>query len=172
MTKRLSILSITLFLSLISIHGGATMEAVKNFDLNRYLGTWYEIARLPATFEKDLIRVTATYSLKENGKVKVENSGTNSKTSKRKTAIGKAKFAGKTDVGHLKVSFFGPFYADYTIVVLDSDYRYAMVGSSIKYLWILSRTPELDNGIKESLVEKAKSLGFATENLYFTPQGK
>jgi apolipoprotein D and lipocalin family protein len=153
-----------------TVNGESKIEVVTNFDVNKYMGIWYEIARLPFKFEKDLVRVTATYSLKKNGMVKVENRGINSKTSRQQTAIGKAKFAGKSDVGYLKVSFFGPFYGDYKIIELNSDYRYVLVGSSMKYLWILSRTPELDKCIVEGLVAKAQSLGFATENLSFTPQ--
>ncbi|HMD67272.1 MAG TPA: lipocalin family protein [Chitinivibrionales bacterium] len=145
------------------------MEPVAHFDLNRYLGTWYEIARMPAGFENNLIRVTATYSLRNDGKVKVENEGVDVKSLKRKRAIGKAKFAGSADVGYLKVSFFGPFYADYVILELDQDYRYAMVASSNKYLWILSRTPALEKATVDASMEKARSLGFETEKIYFTP---
>lgn len=146
------------------------MEPVAGFNLKKYLGTWYEIARMPVRFENNLNRVTATYSLRSDGKVKVENEGVDTKSQKRKRAIGKAKFAGSTDTGYLKVSFFGPFYADYVILELDQDYRYAMVASSRKYLWILSRMPALDQNILVALTEKAKSLGFETERLYFTPQ--
>ena len=146
------------------------MEPVTNFILDKYLGEWFEIARLPASFEKNLINVTATYSLMKNDKVKVENKGINNKTFKKNTAIGKAKFAKNQDVGHLKVSFFGPFYADYIIIDLDSDYKYALVASSFKYLWILSRTPKLDKETMDKLIEKAKNIGFETDNLFFTPQ--
>jgi apolipoprotein D and lipocalin family protein len=114
--------------------GGTKMEPVKNFDLSRYLGTWYEIARLPASFEKNLIHVTANYSLKNNGKVKVLNEGDDANTQKHKKAVGKAKIAQTPDVGYLRVSFFGPFYADYIILALDNDYRYAMVASSMHYM--------------------------------------
>lgn len=146
------------------------MDPVLNFDLNKYLGEWYEIARLPASFEKNLIRVTATYSLEEDGKVKVENAGINEKTSKPKKAIGKAKIAKGKDIGYLKVSFFGPFYADYIILELDSNYQYSMVASSKKHLWILSRTPKIEKEILDRLIEKAKNMGFETEKLFFTPQ--
>ncbi|HUI92331.1 MAG TPA: lipocalin family protein [Chitinivibrionales bacterium] len=162
-------LLIVLFFKLNS-YGDSHMEPVTNFDLNRYLGKWYELARLPASFEKNLTSVTATYSLKKNGKVKVQNEGTDSKSLKRKTAIGKAKIAQSKDIGYLKVSFFGPFYADYIVLELDKEYQYAMVASSMKYLWILSRKPELEKEIMDKLIQKAKNLGFQIENLYFTPQ--
>jgi apolipoprotein D and lipocalin family protein len=153
-----------------TIFGEPNMKPVFNFELNKYLGNWFEIARLPASFENNLIEVTATYSLNKNGKVKVENSGINKNTTKMKIAIGKAKIAKTIDIGYLKVSFFWPFYADYLILELDSNYQYAMVASSQKYLWILSRTPKMEKGILDNLIEKAKSLGFATDKLYFTPQ--
>jgi apolipoprotein D and lipocalin family protein len=144
------------------------LQPVPNFNLQRYLGKWYEIARMPASFEKGLDSVTAFYSLKTNGMVKVENAG--KKNGKSKRAIGKAKFYGNTAVGYLRVSFFGPFYADYKIVVLDPDYRYAMVASSYKYLWILCREPKLDQAILHDLTDKAKTLGFDVARLYYTLQ--
>jgi apolipoprotein D and lipocalin family protein len=150
--------------------GGQPLEPVTGFALNNYLGTWYEIARLPVSFENHLTHVTATYTLREDGKVRVQNAGIDERTSKKKIAVGKAKFARTADIGHLKVSFFGPFYADYIIVDLDSEYSCAMVASSKKYLWILSRKPELKKEVLGRLLEKAKQLGFDTGRLYFTPQ--
>ena len=147
------------------------MEPVEGFEIEKYLGKWYEIARLPNWFEKDLIKVTATYELMSNGKVKVTNEGFNTKKEKYSKATGKAVFAADTDIGHLKVSFFGPFYADYKVIELDREaYGYAMVASSSKYLWILSRSPQLDDKITQILVDKAESLGFDVGKLYFTPQ--
>jgi apolipoprotein D and lipocalin family protein len=144
---------------------------VSGFDLNRYLGKWYEIARLPFSFEKDLVNVTATYSLRSDGKVKVVNEGyKKTKSGKHDVAEGKAKFAKSPDKGYLRVSFFWIFYGDYIIVELDPDYKYAMVASSHKYLWILSREPKMDNAILDKLVKKAQELGFETTKLYFTPQ--
>ncbi|MBD3345460.1 MAG: lipocalin [Chitinivibrionales bacterium] len=141
---------------------------VKDFELDRYLGTWYEIARLPNWFEKGLTNVTATYSLKKNGMVKVVNKG--KKDGKIKKVVGKAKFAGPRDIGHLKVSFFWIFYSDYIVVELADDYSYALVtGDSHDNLWILSRTPELDQKRVDMLVKHAQKLGFDTTNLYFTP---
>jgi apolipoprotein D and lipocalin family protein len=142
--------------------------AVSSFDAKRYMGTWYEIARLPNSFEKLMTNVTATYSLKENGKVKVDNKGI--ANGKRKQAIGKAFLAGAPDVGHFKVSFFGPFYADYVVVDLDENYTYALIASSPEYLWILSRSSTLSKDVVDRLLEKAKALGFDTNKLYFTPQ--
>jgi apolipoprotein D and lipocalin family protein len=145
------------------------IKPVSPFELSRYLGRWYEIARLPAWFERDMTHVTATYSLKKNGMVRVQNAG--NKNGKSKTAIGKAKFANEKTVGYLKVAFFWNFYADYKIIDLDTvNYRYAMVGSSLNYLWILCREPKLDKGILTALVENAQKLGFDTGKLYFTPQ--
>ena len=154
--------------------GAASMEfnPVSGFELNRYLGKWYEIARMPVSFERDLVGVTATYGLRKDGKVSVLNQG-HKKTlqGKVKTAHGTAKFAGKTDVGHLKVSFFWPFYADYIVAALDSNCQYAMVvGDSYKYLWILSRMPKLDAAILNGLLEKATELGFDSQELYMVPQ--
>jgi apolipoprotein D and lipocalin family protein len=100
--------------------------------------------------------------------VKVENAGF--KNGKNKVAVGKAKFAGDTATGCFRVSFFGPFYSDYTVIVLDAEYRYALVASSHKYLWILCREPKLDQAIVQTLTDKAKSLGFDISKLYYTPQ--
>jgi apolipoprotein D and lipocalin family protein len=145
---------------------------VKGFALEKYLGTWFEIARMPVSFEKDLVKVTATYELLKNGKVSVLNQGTKKATGKKQSARGKAKFAGSPDVGHLKVSFFGPFYADYIVVALDTaSYQYAMVASKgFKYLWILSRTPKLDKGIIDNLIARARELGFDDKKLIWVEQ--
>lgn len=144
---------------------------VKNFSLEKYLGTWYEIVRMPVVFENGLTKVTATYSLGDNGKVIVLNRGIKEKNNKVSIARGKAKFAAEKTTGHLKVSFFGPFYADYIINELDTAYTYAMItGNSTDYLWILSRTPTMDTTILHSLVEKAASLGFDTRKFVFTKQ--
>jgi apolipoprotein D and lipocalin family protein len=147
---------------------------IKGFMVEKYLGTWYEIARMPVSFEKDLVNVTATYELRKDGKVKVINQGyKKTKQGKRKVAYGKAKFAGSPDVGHLRVSFFGPFYADYIIVALDTvAYQYVMVtGNSHKYLWVLSRTPKLDQTVLDNLLAKAKELGFDSQKLIMVEQG-
>jgi apolipoprotein D and lipocalin family protein len=151
--------------------GYLSYPPVTGFDLQRYLGTWYEIARMPASFENGLCGVTATYSLRPDGKVKVLNQGRKgSLTGPRSTATGKAKFAGDPATAHLKVSFFGPFYADYIVVELGPEYSYALVISSSEYAWILSRTPVLDQQILTRLVEKTGSLGIDTSRLIMTPQ--
>lgn len=151
----------------------AGVQPVTEFELNRYLGTWHEIARLDHGFERGLTQVTAEYSLREDGGVKVLNSGYNAEEQQRQTAEGKAYFIDRPDVGRLKVSFFGPFYGAYNIIALDkAAYQYVMIaGPSTDYLWILARAPTLDSAVLEVLVQKARALGFPTEDLiYLQPQ--
>jgi len=145
------------------------VQPVSGFELNRYLGEWYEIARLDHSFERGLEQVTANYSLRSGGGVKVINRGFNPEKNKWKEAEGKAYFVGETDIGQLKVSFFGPFYGGYNVIELDKDgYQYSLVcGPNLSYLWILARDPNLDPRIVEKLVARAKSLGFATEQLIY-----
>jgi apolipoprotein D and lipocalin family protein len=146
----------------------AGVEPVSGFEVQRYLGTWYEIARLDHRFERGLERITATYELREDGGLEVVNSGYDIAKGERREAVGKAYFTGAPDVGQLKVSFFGPFYGGYNIIDLDEDYRWAMIsGPSTSYLWILSRDPGLPPEIQERLVAKARSLGFDTGQLIF-----
>jgi len=144
---------------------------IQNFDLNRYLGTWYEIARFPHVFEEGLVGVTATYSVRPDGKINVENAGyRGTLDGPRDVATGKAKIAGKATDGHLKVSFFLFFYADYFIMDLDPDYRWALIGSkSDKYLWILSRSPQMEEQEYEMILGKAHSLGYDLSELYKVP---
>lgn len=144
------------------------VEPVAGFELESYLGKWYEIARLDHSFERGLEGVTAHYSRREDGGVKVVNRGYNPEEGNWEEAVGKAYFVGDADVAHLKVSFFGPFYGSYVVFELDSEYRYALVsGPDLSYLWILARTPELDSKTLETLIAKARARGFATENLIF-----
>jgi len=145
------------------------VEPVTGFELNRYLGTWYEIARLDHSFERGLTHVTAEYSLRSDGGVRVVNRGFSNDTAEWNEAIGKAYFTGDVDVGQLKVSFFGPFYGGYNIVELDKDaYQYSLVvGPDRDYLWLLSRTPHLDPVTVNRLVDKAADLGFATNDLIY-----
>jgi len=146
---------------------------VAGFELDRYLGTWYEIARFPHSFEKNLVGVTATYSMKDNGMVKVLNAGyKNTLDGKYKIAEGKAKFAGDRDTGHLKVSFFLFFYGDYKILKLDKDhYQWALVGSATSsYLWILGREPQMDNDIYQDLLKEATTRGYDLSKLEKVPQ--
>jgi apolipoprotein D and lipocalin family protein len=148
---------------------------VKQLDLNRYLGKWYEIARFPHSFEKNLVGVTATYRLKEDGMIEVLNEGfKNTLDGERSKAIGKAKIPNKLEPGKLKVSFFWIFYADYNVLELDAEnYQYAMIGSSSdKYFWILCRTPQMDPMVYNMLLDKARKRGYNLEKLYKVPQPK
>jgi apolipoprotein D and lipocalin family protein len=157
------------FFTQASAKPSSTFVPVANFALDKYLGTWYEIARLPVSFEKGLIKVTATYNSRSDGKVSVTNQGY--KKGVKKVAHATAKFAGNPNVGHLRVTFFWPFSADYVIVALDANYRYAMVTSnSHKFLWILSRTPKLDKAIIDNLLAKAIELGFDATKLIMVEQ--
>ncbi len=141
------------------------LAVVDNFEVEKYIGKWYEIARFDSSFEKDLNQTTAEYSLGENGKIIVINKGYNFKKNKWETAKGKAKFAQSKNLGDLKVSFFGPFYAPYKILFIDEDYKYALVTSGLDYLWILSREKTIPENIKSKYLNHAKSLGFKTQNL-------
>ncbi|HEX7584249.1 MAG TPA: lipocalin family protein, partial [Prolixibacteraceae bacterium] len=145
---------------------------VKTLDLNRYLGTWYEIARFPHSFEKNLVGVTATYSLNDDGKIEVLNQGfKNTLDGAPSKAVGKAKIPDKSEPGKLKVSFFWIFYADYNMLELDENYQYAMIGSSSdKYFWILYRTPQMESATYEMLLEKARKRGYNLDKLYKVPQ--
>nr|WP_232461422.1 lipocalin family protein [Cellvibrio sp. PSBB006] len=144
------------------------IEPVTDFDVNRYLGTWYEIARLDHSFERGLQQVTAEYSLRDDGGIKVVNRGFDTQKQEWDEATGKAYFVGDKNIGQLKVSFFGPFYGGYNIIALDEAYQYAMVcGPDRSYLWILARTPDLDQSIVDNLVKAAGGLGFATQELIY-----
>jgi apolipoprotein D and lipocalin family protein len=142
------------------------LPTVKEVDLQRYAGLWYEIARLPNSFEQGLECVTAQYTLKENRKIVVLNKGFSEKKGSFKTARGKAWLPDEKYPGRLKVSFFWPFAGDYYIISLDKDYRYALVGDpSRKYLWVLSRTRELDAALYSTLLETARSNGFDPDKM-------
>jgi apolipoprotein D and lipocalin family protein len=157
--------------SCVSIPQGAT--AVTPFDKEKYLGTWYEIARFDFRFERDLNNTTASYSVNADGSIKVLNRGYNYKTKEWKQAIGKAKFVGDDHVARLKVSFFGPFYAGYNVIALDEEYKYALVaGNNLKYLWILSREPEIPENVKQSYLKIAENLGYKTSSLIWVEHHK
>jgi apolipoprotein D and lipocalin family protein len=150
------------------------VEAVPAVSPERYLGTWYEIARLDHSFERGLEKVTATYTANPDGSIKVINTGYDPEKRNWERAEGKAIFIDdanndQTRTGRLKVSFFGPFYSSYNIIDLDIEhYQYAMVcGPNKSYFWILSRTPTMDKDKLDSLVRKAKSLGFQTDQLIY-----
>ena len=142
-------------------------STVKAVDLNRYLGSWYEIAKYNHVFERGLDYAMANYTLREDGKIDVLNTGI--KDGRAKDAKGIAK---TTNIpGLLKVSFFGPFYSDYRIMMLDADYQYVLVGgSNDKYLWILSRTPKLDDATKTLILAEANRRGYDTSKLIWVKQ--
>jgi apolipoprotein D and lipocalin family protein len=150
------------------------MKAVTNFDSERYLGTWYEIARLDHSFEKGLDQVTATYSMREDGGVKVVNKGYSTEDKAWKEAVGKAYFVDDKNTGHLKVSFFGPFYGSYIVFKMDQvNYQYAFISSyNHDYLWLLSRTPTVSDDVKQDFIDTAAQYGFATDQLIFVDQSK
>ena len=155
--------------SCVSIPKGAT--AVTPFDKAKYIGTWYEIARMDFRFERNLDHTTATYSIKKDGSIQVDNRGFNYKTKEWKQAIGKAKFVGDADVARLKVSFFGPFYAGYNVIALDTAYQYALVaGNNVHYLWILSRERTIPEKVKQHYLKIAEDLGYKTSSLIWVNQ--
>jgi len=145
-------------------------STVKELNLQRYLGTWYEIARFDHRFERGLVGVTATYSIRDDGKIKVLNQGyENTLDGKLSVAEGKAKLT--DEPGKLKVSFFWIFYADYYILDLDENYQWALIGSSSdKYLWILSRTPKLEDNVKNLILHKAAKRGYDMSKLIWVEQ--
>lgn len=143
-----------------------TIPAVENFQLSRYLGSWYEIARLPHRFENNLQQVTATYTLLENGKVKVLNRGYNTKKQKWSEAHGMAWVLSQDAPSELRVRFFWPFSAAYRIIWLDADYSLAVVtSSSANYFWILSRTPQIPQQTYDQLITQAAQWGFDTSRI-------
>jgi len=159
------------FNSCVTIPKGAV--AVRPFDKEKYLGKWYEIARLDFKYERDLNNTTAEYSLNDNGSIKVDNKGYNTKKGKWKQAMGKAKSVGEENIAMLKVSFFGPFYSGYNVIAIDGDYKYALVaGKSLKYLWILSRETNIPEDIKDKYLKMAEGIGYATTNLLWIKHDK
>jgi len=176
MGTKLKYLALCLFIILVntSLSSCKTKETmidktvVKELDINKYLGTWYELARFDHSFEKGLVGVKANYSLHEDGKIKVVNSGfKETLNGKYSEAIGKAKIPNPlTEPAKLKVSFFWIFYGDYFVLELDEDYKWAIIGSSSdKYLWILSRTPQIDEKLYDQLLKKIEERGYSTEKL-------
>jgi apolipoprotein D and lipocalin family protein len=166
--RRLSLLGLALTLTAcLGIPDGVT--PVTGFDADRYLGTWYEIARLDHSFERGLDNVTASYTLRDDGGIDVVNRGRDTESGDWDEATGKAYFVGQPDVGRLKVSFFGPFYGAYNVIALDkADYSYSLVaGPNRSYLWILARSPEPGDAVVDRLVATARELGFPTDELIF-----
>lgn len=159
---------------IVALLGGCTgipdgITPVGNLEINRYLGKWYEIARLDHSFERGLNNVTAEYGLRDDGGINVLNRGYDPEKRKWKEAEGRGYFIGDRETGRLKVSFFWPFYGGYNIIELDkTDYQYALVcGPDRSYLWILARTAGLDPAITRRLVSKARELGFETDKLIY-----
>ena len=168
-----------LFISLFLLSACSTgippkIKTVEGFQLDRYLGTWYEIARLDHSFERGMDNVTADYSLREDGGVRVLNRGFKVQQQRWDEAEGKAYFVGSSDTAHLKVSFFGPFYGSYIVFDLDKqDYQYSMIsGADTGYLWILARKPELDAATLQRLIAKAEAAGFDTSQLIYVAQNR
>ena len=157
---------------LLSLLMGCSKQTVDNsvvtdFDLNRFLGSWYEIARFDHNFERGMEQTKAMYVLRDDGKVDVLNTGI--KDGKPSEAKGLAKLTGTA--GLLRVSFWGPFYSDYRIMLLDNDYQYALVGSgSDDYLWILSRTPQISDETKTQILTEAQKRGYDTSKLIWVKQ--
>lgn len=169
--KKYSIVLLALILSgCLGMPEGIT--PVNNFELEKYLGKWYEIARLDHSFERGLDSVTAQYSMRDDGGVKVINSGFNTEENEWSEAEGKAFFVNDKEEGYLKVSFFGPFYGSYVIFELDKEnYQYAFVsGNTTAYLWLLSRTPTVSEDVMDKFLNRSRELGFNTEELIFVNQ--
>lgn len=143
------------------------VQPVSNFELDKYLGEWHEIARLDHSFERGMNQVTATYSLRDDGGVKVVNRGYSEIEKQWSEAEGKAYFVDKNDEGYLKVSFFGPFYGSYVIFELEKEnYQYAFIsGPNLDYLWLLSRTPKVPESIIEKFFKMSKERGFNTSEI-------
>jgi apolipoprotein D and lipocalin family protein len=152
--------------------GMPELKTVEHVDVNRYMGTWFEIAKFPQRFQKGLVGVTATYTLLPNGKVRVINSGYKEDfNGKLRTAKGKAWVVDTVTNAKLKVSFFWPFTGDYWILELGKDYEYAVIGEeSRNYLWILSRTPQMDKAVYDELLKRLQDKGFDISKLETTPQ--
>lgn len=148
-------------------------DAIKSFEKEKYLGKWYEIARLDFKFERDLNNTTAEYFLENDGSIKVINTGYHTVKEEWSEATGKAKFVGEDDIAMLKVSFFGPFYGGYNVIALDDDYKYALVaGSNLEYLWILSRETTIPEKVKKNYLKIAEETGYKTSDLLWIEHNK
>lgn len=149
------------------------LTAVTPFDVNRYAGTWYEIARMDHAFERGLSDVSARYTLQPDGSVQVINRGFDVSRQAWKDAVGKAVFTGDSNRGALKVSFFGPFYGGYNVVALDPDYRWSLVvGPDLGYVWILARDRQLAPAVRQQVVEKARAFGVDVDRLIWVDQSR
>ena len=144
---------------------------MQDFQLKAYLGTWYEIARTDHRFERGLEQVSAEYSLRDDGSIRVLNKGFSTETQEWKAIEGRAYPVGDGTQGHLKVSFFGPFYSAYGIFELDPEGQHAFVcGNNHSYLWLLSRTPTVEQAVIDRFLKRSSELGFDTENLIYVDQ--
>jgi apolipoprotein D and lipocalin family protein len=162
--KRVGMLCIVLLVSCTGLPDN--VEPVSQFDTEQYLGTWYEIARLDHSFERNLERVTATYGLNEDGSISVLNKGFNTEKDEWRQAEGVAKPMGSSDIAHLKVSFFGPFYGTYAVFELADDYSHAFVsGYNTDYLWLLAREPDVSAEVRQRFINESQALGFDTSKL-------
>lgn len=147
--------------------------AVSPFSLDKYLGKWYELARLDFKYEEGLNNTTATYSMKDNGNVEVLNQGYDYEKKEWTEAKGRAKFRGENNVAELKVSFFGPFWAGYNVISLAGDYEYALVaGKDTDFLWILARTTTIPDNIRNGFLQEAKKIGYNTDELIWVEHDK
>lgn len=180
MNRKLSLLiasSLTLLVGLALLSECAAQmpkgaKPITNFDAQRYLGKWYEIARFDFFFEKNMDNTTAEYSLNKDNTLTVINRGYNYKKDKWTEAKGKAKFIGSPDVASLKVSFFGPFYSPYNVIALDKEYKYALVvGKDTDYIWLLSRTTTMPEEVKKRYLDMARSLGYDLDKLVWVEHG-
>ena len=164
MLKRVGMLCIVLLVSCTGLPDN--VEPVSQFNTEQYLGTWYEIARLDHSFERNLERVTATYGLNEDGSISVLNKGFNTEKGEWRQAEGVAKPMGSSDIAHLKVSFFGPFYGTYAVFELADDYSHAFVsGYNTDYLWLLAREPDVSAEVRQRFINESQALGFDTSKL-------
>jgi apolipoprotein D and lipocalin family protein len=172
--RALTLLLWVIYLSACSTLPPAGFTPVTPFDLARYEGKWYEIARLDHRFERGLSDVNATYRQQADGSVQVINRGYDSARGAWREAIGHALFVQDSNTASLKVSFFGPFYGGYHVIALDQQaYRWAMVvGPDRDYLWILARDKVLPPGVREQLLDQAKALGIATDNLIWVSHSR
>jgi apolipoprotein D and lipocalin family protein len=168
----------SLVISVVILVAGCTgvpegIDPVSDLDVERYQGTWYEIARLDHSFEEGLSNVTADYSLQDDGSIRVINRGYSEEDGQWEQAEGRAVFVDNERNGHLKVSFFGPFYASYVVFELDEGYRYAYItGFDRDYLWFLSRTPTVDDEALAGFRQVAKARGFDLEDLIVVDQSR
>ena len=178
MKKQSKIISLIVVIGIIILFNSCASnpqkaKPVENFEVNRYLGTWYEVARFDFRFEKDLDNTSANYTLDKKGNVIVLNSGYNFVKKKWSKADGLAKFRGDKNIAALKVSFFGPFYSGYNVIALDENYQYALIaGKNLDYLWILSRTKELPDEIKTEYLKIAEEIGYDTSRLIWVKHDK